>query len=93
MIKPYTRPNLPIKDLLNPADSDEIDSDIAVHYTQTVKDSNDPRFKQPKQEEYVGIKAKGGVIPFYSAKLPPNPTLAEIIPYLVSKTLAQRLNA
>lgn len=65
-------PNSPIIELLNPADSDETDSDIPVHCTQTVKDSKDPRIKEPGKKEYDGIKAKGGVIFFDRAKLSPN---------------------
>lgn len=70
MIKPYSPPNLGIKDIIYPTDPDEADTDISVHYTQMVKDENDPRFKEQTQKEYDGIKAKGGVIPFNRADLP-----------------------
>lgn len=58
MLKPYTRPNLPISDLLNPAD-DQLA--MQAHLSETVYDERDPRFKQSRQKEYDGIVAKGGV--------------------------------
>lgn len=72
MINPNTLPNLPIKDLLNPADTEGNDPDTSIHYTQTVKDANDPRFKEHKQKEYDGMKAKVGVISYNRPDLPAN---------------------
>lgn len=68
MLKPYTRPNLPITDILSPADTNESDYDISVHYTQMVTDENDLRFKEPIQKDYDGTKAKVGFIPFNRAR-------------------------
>lgn len=93
MIKPYTRTNLLIEDLLNPADSDETDTGISVHYPQTVKNSNDPRFKKPKKKSMMGSKQRVALFPSIVLNYRLIRTLSEIVSYLASKTLAKRLNA
>lgn len=70
MLKPYTRPNLPIRDLLNPADAAEIQSTTHANLSEIVHDPDDPRFKESRKKEYDGIVAKGGVKPFARADLP-----------------------
>lgn len=75
MIKPYTTPNLQIKDLLNTTESEEVDSDPSVYYTQTVNNANEIWFKELRQKKYDGIKAKGGFLPFNFAELPWSPNI------------------
>lgn len=63
MLKPYRRPYLPIKDLLNPVDTASNHSCNAVNanLVEVVYDENDMRFVESRQKEYDGIVAKGGV--------------------------------
>lgn len=71
MIKPYTRPNLPISHLLNPTDNSENTEDpIHANISEVVHDENDPRFAKSRQKEYDGIVQKGGVEPIERDKLP-----------------------
>lgn len=51
VLKTFHRPNLPIKDLLNLADSAKNNPTVSVHYTKIVKRENDPRFKEPQQNK------------------------------------------
>lgn len=75
MLKPYTFPSPPIKDVLNPVHTDDADIDASLLYSQTVKNTNNPRFKNRKQNEYDGTKGKVGVILYNSSDLPPNPNI------------------
>ena len=70
MIKPYTRPYIPIRDLLNPVNKEE--NSLYIYLVQIVQDQFDPRFKISRQEEFDGVLQKGGVVPFDRSKLLPN---------------------
>ena len=59
MLKPYKRPNHPIKDPLNPVD--DTDNSLHTHLAEIVRNERDPRFKASRQKEYDGILAKCGV--------------------------------
>lgn len=73
MLKPYTRPYLPIKDLLNLTTTE--DNSLFIYLAQIIQDQFDPRFKISRQQEFDGVLKKGGVIPFDRSKLPCNPNI------------------
>lgn len=70
MLKPYTRPNIPIKDLLNPTDDPELQQQTTVHLSEVVHDEYDSCFIKSLYNEYEGIVAKGGVEPVLRSELP-----------------------
>lgn len=79
MLKPYTRPYIMGKDLLDVAEADseygsvEQTESVTVQLMTVVKNPNDPRFTTAKQAEYDGIVAKGGVKPVLRSELPRTP--------------------
>lgn len=74
MLKPYTRPYLPVKDLLNPVDDDSTitPNELNANLVEMVHDENDERFIESRQKEYDGIVAKGGVKVVNRSDLPAN---------------------
>ena len=72
MLKPYTRPRLPIQDFLNPTDEP---ANIHANLVETVDDENDVRFKASRKKEYDGIVSKGGVKAIPRTELPDNANL------------------
>ena len=72
MLKPYTRPCLPIRDLLNPTDEP---ANIHANLFETGDDENDVRFRASRKKEYDGIVSKGGVEAIPRTELPDNVNL------------------
>lgn len=70
MLKPYQRPNMAIKDLLNPTDTEEAHAEIAANLVEMIHNEDDPRFIASRQKEYDGIVAKGGVKPIAISNIP-----------------------
>lgn len=60
MLRPYTRPYLPIKDLLKPVDTASCHSCIEnnTNLVEIVHDENDERFVETRHKEYDGTVAK-----------------------------------
>lgn len=60
MLISYKRPNMEIKDILNPND-DLISSILDTHLVEMIHNEQDTRFTDSKQQELDGIVAKWGV--------------------------------
>lgn len=77
MLKPCQRPLLAIKDILIPTDANNTEyfQEIYTYLVENVKDEFDRRYKTAPQNEYDGIKKKGGFVPFLQNNLPPNPNI------------------
>jgi hypothetical protein len=94
MIKPYQRPNMAIKDILNPTDDEQ--RAISTNLAEMIHDEDDPRFTESRQIEYDGIVTKGGVQPIDVNELPPDANLVGIRFVLCIKdpgTASQRFKA
>lgn len=56
MIKPYHRPNIAVKDLLNP--TDDIPKTMDAFLSEIIHDEWDPRFGHSRQKEFDGVLTK-----------------------------------
>lgn len=74
MLKPHTRPYLPVKDLLNPIeDTDNASqSELNANLVEMVHEENDERFIESQQKECDRNVAKGGVKVVNRSDLPKN---------------------
>lgn len=85
MLKPYDRPLMEIKDLLNPTD-DEVSETLKVFFVETVYDENDSRFTECWKKGFdEHILQKGGVKPVSISALPSNANIICNCYQLVSK--------
>lgn len=77
MLKPYTRPYISVRDIINPTYDSDISTDNSLYsyLVQMIQDEFDPRFKDACLKEYNGNKNKGGVVPFLRSNLTPNPNI------------------
>lgn len=70
MVKPYTRPYIPISDLIKAVKNEE--NSLYIYLIQIREDQFDPRLKISMPQEFDEVLKKGGVVPFDRSKLPPN---------------------
>lgn len=59
MLNAYARPNMAIKELLNPTD-DSKDNTLQKQLVKRLTDEDDPGFTESRQKQFDGIAKKGG---------------------------------